>query len=387
MSHFTVLVVGDNQDEQLAPFCEQTEDPQYLEFNDRTEEAKEEYETGTTQEFYCASNSSWGKELNKDDFDVISVLKIGETHRINLSTLKGFGCYLKLGSNYRGYHHKPTDTDHWFKVVNIDDATQVTDNVAYRGEVVVKKIEPPKDVPLKDKYSTFEEFVSEYYGYEWNETEGGYGYHTNPRAKWDWYQLGGRWTGFFKMKQGIDGEVGEPGIMTDNAETGYADSARKGNIDFDGMRQEAMTKAGENYDKIVDFFDGTIPKLEYHWPRDFFDGGQFENKTQDEKRTIYHDQEALKTLAAMEKSKGTDLTGFYFSLEDYQCTRQEYMERADYASGVTFAVLMNGEWYERGNMGWWGCVSHEKSDWDKEFHKLLDSIDDDEIISVYDCHI
>ena len=101
MSHFTVLVVGDNQDEQLAPFCEQTDNPEYLEFNDETEEAEEKYETE------------------------------------------------------------------------------------------------------KDKYSTFEEFVSEYYGYEWNETEGGYGYYTNPRAKWDWYQLGGRWTGFFKMKQGI----------------------------------------------------------------------------------------------------------------------------------------------------------------------------------------
>ena len=60
---------------------------------------------------------------------------------------------------------------------------------------------------------------------------------TNP--KWDWYQLGGRWTGFFKLKEGREGALGSPGILTEPAEDGWVDGALKGDIDFEGMRDAA----------------------------------------------------------------------------------------------------------------------------------------------------
>ena len=55
-------------------------------------------------------------------------------------------------------------------------------------------------VKKKYSYQSFEQFMSEYYGYH---KEGdAWGYLTNPNAKWDWYEEGGRWNGFFRTKDG-----------------------------------------------------------------------------------------------------------------------------------------------------------------------------------------
>lgn len=55
----------------------------------------------------------------------------------------------------------------------------------------------------------------------------------------------------------------------------------------------------------------------------------------------------------------------------------------------TFAIVKEGEWHERGSMGWWGCVSDEKDKyvWDEETKKLLEGLSDDTLLTVFDCHI
>jgi hypothetical protein len=45
----------------------------------------------------------------------------------------------------------------------------------------------------------------------------------NPKSQWDWYQIGGRWTGFFTPKPGADAKIGNPGVMTPEAPEGTAD--------------------------------------------------------------------------------------------------------------------------------------------------------------------
>ena len=55
---------------------------------------------------------------------------------------------------------------------------------------------------------------------------------------------------------------------------------------------------------------------------------------------------------------------------------------------VTFALLdSNGNWHERGDMGWWGMVSNEDDSWEQKLKELKDLIPDNEIVSIYDCHI
>ena len=59
-------------------------------------------------------------------------------------------------------------------------------------------------------------------------------------------------------------------------------------------------------------------------------------------------------------------------------------------SGVPFAFITpDGKWYERGEMGWWAVVTNEKSpdDWDAEFYKMVEKLDDDVIVTLVDCHI
>lgn len=289
MSHFTVLVIGDNAEKQLEPFCEQTENPEYLEFIDRTEEV----------------------------------------------------------------------TKGW------------------------------KEIVEKNVYENIDEYAKNYHGYFKNE-KGQYGYNTNPNAKWDWYQLGGRWTGFFKMKPSKTGIQGEPGLMTDFASNGYTDSALKKDIDFEGREQEKIKQAEKEYSIMENLFNGKIPRIKYTW-KEIIDGTLFLKMSIDEKRDFFWGQiPELETIRKREDLTTEERTLIaWFQPEDWNYTKEEYIEIAKKSTHVTFAVLLDGKWYEKGEMGWWGCVSNEKEKdvWTKEFYNLLKKIPEDSRLSVYDCHI
>ena len=68
-------------------------------------------------------------------------------------------------------------------------------------------------------------------------------------------------------------------------------------------------------------------------------------------------------------------------------TREQFLKRR--AAVGTFAVLKDGKWYEKGEMGWWGCVSNEKDvdEWNDQFDKLISELPDETLLSLYDCHI
>ena len=56
---------------------------------------------------------------------------------------------------------------------------------------------------------------------------------------------------------------------------------------------------------------------------------------------------------------------------------------------VPFCVVIDGEWYERGQMGWWACVSNEKDKdvWNEEVAKLLAEIPGNSEVYNVDFHI
>lgn len=310
MSHFTVLVIGDNAENQLIPFEEQTKNPKFTEFKDCTQEVIDGY----------------------------------------------------------------------------------TDE-------------------RKKEYKTIEVFAREYFGY--SVSDGKYGYIRNPNAKWDWYVLGGRWVNTLKLKMdnfgyGIIEETtglsygelsnlqhiyktkintftrivkkyrgkvdaimtvvtgddistklpvmlakhtkGTGGVFDDFKEVekfGYADSARKADIDFDGMRQDSI----------------------------------------DETRKRFRDYREKMANGEGESVKFELAYGYNLSLEDFaKLTEDAFVAKQKHEFG-TFALLMNGKWYEKGKMGWWACVSEEKDNWDEEFKLMIDALPNDALLSVYDCHI
>jgi len=201
---------------------------------------------------------------------------------------------------------------------------------------------------------------------------------TNPNKQWDWWEVGGRWSGFFKLKPGADGELGRRGLMGScrNEGPGHADSAMKGAIDFEAMRDVAGQAAGERYDRVHAVIAG----------REFATWAQVREKHPgniDAARAEYNAQPVVKDLSASE------LLGFLSGPAEYLVPREDYVQAARTRAVQTFAVLKDGQWYERGSMGWWGCVSGEKNpgEWDREFAALIDSLPDDTQLTVVDCHI
>ena len=234
-----------------------------------------------------------------------------------------------------------------------------------------------KDLSVEKLYELHGE---DWNGNSWRKAEDGkfHEYSTyNPDSKWDWYQLGGRWTGFFKLKDNADGVAGSPGLMTNPARSGWVDQAIKKDIDFESMRVDEEQKYREHYRGVAALFGGKIPRIE-SWK-----SVRERISDIDEARAIYNGQAEV---LAFRKS---DLSGIFGSLEDYPETEEEYALQGRRSAITTFAIVKDGEWYERGKMGWWGMVSDEKEDeaWDKEFSDLLDSLPDDTLLSVVDCHI
>ncbi|PPL04918.1 hypothetical protein [Parapedobacter indicus] len=334
MSHFTVMVIGNDPEKQLAPYQENNMGDcpkEYLKFNDIEAEHRETYSTDETTVFV----SPEGETLSK-----------------------------------------------------YQDRFRVSDGLLNGSNYVCPEGWTEKEILVSELYPTFEQYMSEYCGYAPSE-DGRFGYWENPNAKWDWYQLGGRWTGHLKLKQGAVGTNGEPGLFRRQAKPGYTDQAKLEDIDLKGMRDEARADAIGRYDRLAELFGGEIPRMDFMWETLLADKGL----TIEQKHDTYHNQSAMQQLKVLRESSKDDreLRDFLFflKLEDYQLTREEYASKAANEAISTFAIIKDGNWHQRGEMGWWGIVSNEMdaSDWNTEFNKLLDSLPGDTLISVYDCHI
>lgn len=217
----------------------------------------------------------------------------------------------------------------------------------------------------KTKYPTFKKYLEEYEEIkEKDDSEDSkYSYfetdekgevikvvrRTNPNAQWDWYQLGGRWTGAFKLKPNTEGEIGKPGLMTEGADLGTYNQTEKKNIDF-SVDKETFETNKRWYEVVI---DGDKPK------------------NQKEKKWIEHNF-----------YKKEYYTERYNNKEDYAKRQTEFS---------TYAVIKNGKWYSPGDMGWWGCSSEsveDKKKWEKSFFKhWIKDLPNDTLLSVYDCHI
>ena len=313
MSHFTVLILGENPEDQLEPFDEDLKVPEYQ------------------------------REL------------------VSESEIESF---LKTYQNYDPERK-------WAKI---------TEGEAERNKTL-----------------SFDELYN-IYGEDWNNNqwrkneEGVWAEFStyNPKSKWDWYQLGGRWNGFLKLKDGAKGEVGDFSLVSNTrAEKGWCDQALKQDIDFEGMRDKDGEEARKRYNDVLVLFGGVIPKVDIKWSDITDENNPLYNTLDwDAKRALYNGQPAV--VKANELSRlNIETLGHFFDVTDFDCTLEEYVQNARDNATSTFAVLKDGVWYERGTMGWWACVSDEKEqdDWNKECTKLIDELPDDTLISVYDCHI
>jgi len=311
MSHFVVLVIGDNVDLQLAPFNEQpkADDPHVkLVFIDRTDEFRKEYDEGS-----------------------VNIIKRPD------------GSWV--------FAHAATGDDM---------AAQLA----------------PVSVKVSELYSTFEEFCKEYHRTEPNE-QGQYGYYSNPNAKWDWYTIGRRWSGYFKALPGSIGVVGESGVFGNKAQPGWYDQLQRGSIDFEGMRADAAAEASKRYDA----YEAAVAGLEVPMRWAEFRTA-FENI--DDARKAYNELPYVTALHTADL-----MPWFEDPVEVYGIGREKFIERASNGSFVPYAVLKDGEWFAKGEIGWFGMSSNDvdPDTWDKRVWELLRDLPEDTLITAVDCHI
>lgn len=199
---------------------------------------------------------------------------------------------------------------------------------------------------------------------------------TNPNAKWDWYQEGGRWSGF---------------LLNKNDER--VNSGIKRDIDFEAMRNEAGEKAGSYWDKANSIIGG---RKFMTWAETWVNfGGKLddieeptvidvpENFDSQGARDFYNDQEVVKDF------KESREFGFFAKPDDYMMPREAFVQEARDSATTLYAFVKDGEWVGRGEMGCFG-MSNDKisvSDWNRSFNEMLDTLPDDTLITVIDCHI
>lgn len=328
MSHFTVLVIGDNADSQLAPFDENMEVEEYLEGEVDVDEMerflqyyKEKHDAdGTFEEVY----KKWGNDWNGSRWR--------REEQIRQVNWKCPSC---------------GEVNHWNSVIC---------GQRFRKRKGCGGLIPPNQYTVWNEYSRY-----------------------NPDSKWDWYQLGGRWTGYFLLKAGAKGELGESGVFENTAPINTADSARKGDIDFEEMRKQAGLRASQRYTDFWNIVDGrAVPK---------WDEIRAKHKNIEDARKEYNEMEVIKDLDASEQ-----FGRLYFvfnEIQDFVESRGDYVQKARNTAITTFAFLHNGKWHQRGEMGWFGIASDEldEDEWNKMFNKFLDSLPYDTLLSIYDCHI
>ena len=98
--------------------------------------------------------------------------------------------------------------------------------VETEGDIFERKTKyvPPEgwtevEITAKNAGVSFDEFAQEWEGYTWSEKHESYGRWANPNARWDWWQVGGRWTGALKKvastEKAIVGIDGHPGIFNE----------------------------------------------------------------------------------------------------------------------------------------------------------------------------
>lgn len=189
---------------------------------------------------------------------------------------------------------------------------------------------------------------------------------TNPNKKWDWYEVGGRWHGFFN------------GVNQGN----------KAVFNFEAIRQKHLKNKMDLYSKFHQARSrASVTKSDIESARDTLSGNWKENKVA---QKLYTDPIDLAI-----DSKAFELIGFHlWSSDDAQrlhLSENEYRALHEYDAPIHSIIDLDGKWIEKGDMGWWGMCDNENQDTFNGEHgafwEFINSLPDDIMLYIIDCHI
>lgn len=339
MSHFTVLVIGDDHEKLLAPFhefeCTGTDD-EYVQDIDLTEEARDSYQRFLDRE--------------KGEENAVAESFV--------SFIEDWYGYKPRNPEDEDYH----EGDHKYGYVQLD----AEGNVAK----VIKR--------------------------------------TNPNKKWDWYQVGGRWSGQLLLKGEYTEALKHLAALTEknrpipdsllqkvehikmgdrswvnagqHIEVGRVDRAPKRAIDIERMRDEAAQEAADRYDLALSKL-GNLDFLTWREMRE-------KHSDIEQAQAAYHEQPQIiaynEGRDQMERIFGERADAFRTN------SRERYIETAKLGALSAFALLTEERgWEESGSMGMFGVSSDNRDplDWARHVAKTIDELPEDAVLTMVDCHI
>lgn len=283
MSHFSVAIISENPNQVeklLAPY--------------------QENNMGDCPKEYLAFTST--EEDNRNDYKTGSVTKV--------KTPDG-----RLIYPWDEEFRKPGTFGHG------SDTHEVPEGKGY------EKIE----TKYTELYPTFEEYMKDFCDSERDTEKGEYGYWENPNKKWDWWQIGGRYSGLITTKSGR-------------------------RVDQCQIKESDFLPNPKAYDHAIRFWEVNV---------------EGQDLRPDENKTDY----------------------FNFYKPEYYTERYEskVAYAAHRAAFSTWAMItLDGQWHEQGEMGWFG-LSDATSDSTKSFAEMFNEIiktaNPEFYITIVDCHI
>jgi len=165
----------------------------------------------------------------------------------------------------------------------------------------------------------------------------------NPRSKWDWYSIGGRWSGRLILKPKAKGIKGEPGVFKNP--TGI-DVAYLKDLDLKAMikqRKQSWENAWEEF------------------------------------------------ISKMEVGKDPGMEMWLSGIED-EDTLETFLKRNGANVAISAcAVLDELGWHEPAKMGWFGIDydrTEDEDSWNEKFaERFLSNPTPNTIVAMVDCHI
>lgn len=256
------------------------------------------------------------------------------------------------------------------------ECTGVDDKYIVDRDITEEVMEGYKAQLSDDEPETLDGYVESWHGYKIvdagdapdlaGKNKYGYGHRqadgslkvidrTNPNKKWDWWTVGGRWSGTFLDAQG-----------------NTCDVIRKDAIDIAAMQDAAEKRVREEHADLL----AKCPGLTFSW-MPWSEVREAHKDNIDVARDVYHAQPEIKMMQA----------AYVWEYDKYLPSLEQRVAEARARVCGAFAILKDGEWIEKGRMGWWACVSDEKENWDEIRTKVWDSIRPDQWVTMVDCHI
>lgn len=376
MSHFVVLVAMDPTDdpagklaELLAPFDENREDiPEYRDYEDGPAENYWLYTSvKRTAEEVAAGDRSSVKPYRPDEIGISSAFDNRRTEEEQWADLE------LEAEKFRFFSNPPT----WPEVI------AYANNRWYpEGETEDNRQSLLRYDEEQDKAYTLSTY--------------------NPNSKWDWYQVGGRWSGYFPVKQPLDMDEAQNLIQGQRSwtnegqprEAWTVDGGPVRLLDLDLLRDRKGTEAGERYDAYQALVQDLPEALPF---RVFSEDAQARvalltnrqeiSDTWDAAREAYNSQPRVRVARESEQFKWN----FECLINEFSVGRDFYVEKARQAAVPGFAMLTpEGEWVAPGEMGWFGMSTNSEEDtamFKAKCNGYIEGLHPDTLLLAVDCHI